>query len=322
MSGDGVDGSGITPYDRGGVSLATYPGVTTAAYGPMILEGPVSNTQWGIVLGRGDTPVALADIDLATRITHGVGANELDYGATVTLGVTDTGSAIRLTMQRQVTNLSGADITVKEIGLFVQAYVSAPRYSLIAREVIAGPVTIGHTEAYIFRVTIDIPYVPITEWFARLLFGLLLDSNQSVTDITNTVRPTGNLTGVGSGYFYPEGGVGNLALGMIAGSGVTPETKSDYVMETPIAHGTGAGELQYGACATGAMFVDAGRNCWYITRTVTNNSGGNVTINEIGLYIYAGNNTNYSFLVVRKKLAGGLVLADTESAILRVKVTM
>jgi hypothetical protein len=218
--------------------------------------------------------------------------------------------------------LSGAPITVKEIGLIVQSYVSSPKYILIAREVLAAPVTIMNTEAYIFKIYVDIPYDPIVAALFQSLFGAMRNYDYAITDITNTSRAIGNVGVTTVSQWYPKGASGNDTWGMLAGSGVTPVDVADYCMETLITQGTGAGQLVYGTTTLSAMFVDGGKNAWYITRTVTNNSGGNVTINEVGLVIRMGKSVNYYFLVARKKLSAGLVLADGEAAILRLKVVM
>ena len=72
--------------------------------------------------------------------------------------------------------------------------------------------------------------------------------------------------------------------GIMPGTGTTPVDNLDYVMETLIADGSGAGELTYGSMA----FVDPAESVGNIdlvmSRAFTNNSGGTITITEVGLY--------------------------------------
>lgn len=149
-----------------------------------------------------------------------------------------------------------------------------------------------------------------------LLIGFSSMRNQTMVDTSNTSRAflSGDGPFVESELLWNTGlfaGVGVTSYGPLLGSGVTAVTINDYDMETLIAHGTGAGELQYSATTFGAPSTDATGSTFIVTRVYTNNSGGNVTIEEIGLVDTAQG--SWRFLIVRDNLASSVTMADGET---------
>ena len=95
---------------------------------------------FGIVVGTGDTPVTADDYNLASKIAHGTGAGQLSYGAVTLYDPFVSDYTVKQRIARSFTNNSGADITVKEIGLIVKT--SVDNYLvMIIRDVIT-PLTI------------------------------------------------------------------------------------------------------------------------------------------------------------------------------------
>jgi len=105
-----------------------------------------------------------------------------------------------------------------------------------------------------------------------------------------------------------NGALGDLTRGIIVGSGTTAVDIEDYRIDTIIAHGTGAGQLQYSAVSFGAPTQTASVIKFIVTRTFTNGTGSDVTIREIGLY---GVNDN-SFLLIRDILTSPETIANNE----------
>lgn len=124
------------------------------------------------------------------------------------------------------------------------------------------------------------------------------------------VRDTGNvLQGIqGCGFnFGCNAGAGVVTHGIIVGTGVVAPTINDYVLGTPIAHGVGAGQLQYGAVTYGAPASDATTSRFTITRDFANGSGGAIVVNEIGLYVLGWVfGTYYYFMAIRDVIGGGI----------------
>ena len=88
----------------------------------------------------------------------------------------------------------------------------------------------------------------------------------------------------------------NDTYGIQVGTNNAAPTISDYVLGTQIAHGIGAGQLQYSAVAFGAPSEDGVTSQFVVTRDFANNSGATITVEEIGLAIYYASNENFLIL--------------------------
>jgi hypothetical protein len=111
-------------------------------------------------------------------------------------------------------------------------------------------------------------------------------------DYSNTLRDV-YTSGL---MFYVTGGVGDGTVGIAVGTGVTAVDINDYDLATRIAHGVSAGELQYSAQAYTAPSSDATSTTLVLTRDFTNDSGGSITVNEIGLF---SRPSSYGTLIIR-----------------------
>ena len=128
---------------------------TVSLFVPSTSETPVELTpmdvlagddidSYGIQVGTGTTPVTSQDYALASKISHGSASGQLDYGACSleTKAITNNTSYARY--RRDFTNLSGATITVNEIGLVAKhkrvigATTEGEWYFLIIRDVITA----------------------------------------------------------------------------------------------------------------------------------------------------------------------------------------
>ena len=79
--------------------------------------------------------------------------------------------------------------------------------------------------------------------------------------------------------------VGDDTLGMVVGTGTTPVTNLDWTMETLIAHGAGAGQLNYGVQSK-VTTAEVGANIdFLLVRTFTNGSGNTINVTEFGLVV-------------------------------------
>lgn len=102
--------------------------------------------------------------------------------------------------------------------------------------------------------------------------------NQNVIDITNTSRSNPSLPNF-------TGAAAQTTSGIVVGTGSTTPTDTDYKLQTLIAHGATAGLLLYGGTSwtflgdTGSGHIDILED-----RILTNSSGGDITVNEVGIY--------------------------------------
>jgi hypothetical protein len=125
----------VSVTDTGGTSRTINAGYSLVAY------GGTGDSRFGIVVGSSDTPVNRDDYKLGSQISHGSSTGQLMYGGgSVDAPVTySTGYLTRII--RVFTNNSGADITVKEIGIYAY-WGTTPYFLCIIRDVLTTPVTI------------------------------------------------------------------------------------------------------------------------------------------------------------------------------------
>lgn len=74
---------------------------------------------------------------------------------------------------------------------------------------------------------------------------------------------------------------------IIPGTGTAAVTPTDFVINTLIANGAGAGQLVYGAMAFSQPSSNSTRSSFTMSRTFTNSSGSPITIRELALYCKA-----------------------------------
>ena len=119
----------------------------------------------------------------------------------------------------------------------------------------------------------------ITRWFYALLATDM--AQEARWQITFENGTTGTL-GYDSRNFGAAAGEGDTGRHIVVGTGTADPTRLDHALEAKIAHGTGSGQLYYGVGS-----FDIGDDYIELRRTFTNNSGADITINEIGILVYA-----------------------------------
>lgn len=105
--------------------------------------GSTSNLK-GITVGTGSTAVDILDSKLGTIIAHGNGAGQLNYGATSFDAVTVSDPNCDFVITRTFTGNAVDSVTVREVGLQVNAETSTT-YCLAAREIVNQAVGVGLT---------------------------------------------------------------------------------------------------------------------------------------------------------------------------------
>jgi len=120
--------------------------------------------------------------------------------------------------------------------------------------------------------------------FINALFTNL--SGQSVTLVT-TSGSTSSQSASQSGNFslLVSDGSNNDSYGIQIGAGTTAPTITDYSLSQLISNGTSVGQMQYGAVTVMSPIINTTNNTGYftVTRAFTNNSGGSITVSEVGL---------------------------------------
>ena len=110
---------------------------------------------------------------------------------------------------------------------------------------------------------------------------------------------------------------GDVNKGILVGTGNAAPAINDYALQTKIAHGTGAGQLSYGAVTFGATASDTTTSQFTVTRNFANSSGNPITVNEIGLACSSGRMgntiTTYYFLIIRDVIGGGIAVPNGQT---------
>ena len=130
------DGWAVNDINGNAVMLEFKKGVDDYLYDASVLA-PAGEDKYGILVGSSDKAFDVLDLNLGAKIPHGTGSGQLSYGETSEVAY----GADYKTWQRAFDNLSGADIVVKEIGMFAkvvreEAGVPKDYYIMLARDVI------------------------------------------------------------------------------------------------------------------------------------------------------------------------------------------
>lgn len=97
-----------------------------------------------------------------------------------------------------------------------------------------------------------------------------------------------------------ESGTTDATYGMRVGTGTTAPTINDVGLQTPIAHGTGSGQLSHAATVVSAARVEGTSGKLLISRTFTNSSGGSITVRESGLIMAILNTAQKNVLIIHE----------------------
>jgi len=132
------DAGGWVAIDVNGNSVTfTFKNATDDYLYNAEVLAPSGEDKYGILVGSSDTAFDVTQYNLGSKISHGTGSGQLQYGDT---SVVDYGADYK-TWQRAFDNLSGADVVVKEIGMFAkvtreESGVPKAYYVMLARDVI------------------------------------------------------------------------------------------------------------------------------------------------------------------------------------------
>ena len=135
-----------------------------------------NDSTYGIVVGTGTSPPTPMDYQLENQIQNGTGSGQLVYGSHLTsptpassgvagatsepaVGVlTPSGNTTSFQMSRTFQNLSGASITVSEVGVIVKQLGNAQNviYVLIIHDLLSSPITVPPNAVLTIVYTISV----------------------------------------------------------------------------------------------------------------------------------------------------------------------
>lgn len=132
---------------------------------------------------------------------------------------------------------------------------------------------------------------------------------------TPNIVDTGGVTRSGSTVasdLFSLSGVGITTFGIRVGTGSTAVAIADYALGTPIAEGTGSGQLTHQATTATAPETSSSTRRFHILRNLINSSGGSITVREVGIYARVFSALYYA-CIIRDVVAGGQVVLDGQT---------
>jgi len=125
--------------------------------GTCITIPPALNYSTGIQLGTGTKPPSPSDTALTNPIANGTGSGQMSYPSSLVFGsVVINGNTSSFTIQSTITNNSGAQITVTEVGLLSQTSYAETLSGLLAHDLLSSPITVPNGTAITITYTISV----------------------------------------------------------------------------------------------------------------------------------------------------------------------
>ena len=141
--------------------------------------------------------------------------------------------------------------------------------------------------------------------FNRITLGTLQGAIVLITDINNTSQAQQI-----QDYIVAQVSAGNDTKGIVVGTGTTAVAIDDYKIETIIAHGTGSGQLDYGA-STVTSYESASEDYVLCQRVFTNLNAASLSVTESGIYVK--NKSDCCFCIARDIFASAYALANGDT---------
>jgi hypothetical protein len=277
--------------------------VQSASSADIRLEAADNTDVYGIWVGTGNTAVAVSDYTLDTKIDHGTGAGELDYNANTYIAATISGDNIVYKVYRTFANGSGGPITIEEVGLIAKTV--DPYYYLILRDTkdangvalsIAVPDGQTATVTYTFTQTQASGFV---KQFFQFIEGMNFGQTMEIKYVGGSGSTVSMAVRSHTKWLLVASAAGVITHGIVVGTNNTALSNEDYELNSIIAHGSGSGQLSYSAVTNENVAVDGDDVTFVIKRTMTNNSGNTINIEEAGLYNYGYEFGGYNFMIIR-----------------------
>ena len=147
-----------TVVDTGGATRTILYGGSDFSYAFGRIDSSDDNDDDGIMVGSGTVAVSPDDYQLASKIPHGTTTGHLDYGPHTVEAVTVSDNVSSFRISRTFTNLSGASISVQELGIAMYAFDVDKNviHFLILRDVLASPISIPDGATLTVRYTFQV----------------------------------------------------------------------------------------------------------------------------------------------------------------------
>lgn len=263
----------------------------------------------GMIIGNDSTPVILSDDKLGNQILHASVAYETT-SFTHPYVIASNPNKILFEIKRLFSNNKTSSLTISELGLVTKAVgastASIAGITMLSRDIVQSPteapINVAANDSIRFTFTF---YINQNKGgtggfvlnFAKMIYNLYMQGNQNFSSsllvnpynqaISNLVYSS-TAQASSTSPFYVAGTTTQPYIGIIAGwqEATTPLIGGDErTIEEIIT------TLTYSDCVVSAI-TNSGTNeaMFTVTRTFTNNTANNITINRIGLLIRGESN--------------------------------
>jgi len=142
------------------------------------------------------------------------------------------------------------------------------------------------------------------------VYGVYGCTPADLVDTSNVARGLCT-TGPSGTYLGGVAGSGDDSFGIVVGSNDTPVAMTQFNVLGKISHGSGSGQLLYGATSITTLTKDS---VWYfkVTRTFVNQSGGDVVVREVALIFrfFVTQTALGTFMLARDVIPGGITVPN------------
>ncbi|MGI0012840.1 MAG: hypothetical protein ACREBU_05260 [Nitrososphaera sp.] len=173
------------------------------------------------------------------------------------------------------------------------------------------------------RVTYETHVIPNSKVTA--LIAILYSQMRQIAGDGSTTNDTGGIARAfnpNSAVLNANATISNNAFGIQVGTGVAGVALADFSLATLIAEGIGVGQLNYGAMSILAPLTIGSTRRFTAARTLTNNSGASITVNEVGFVVQAVGAGTWNFLIERTLLTFAIPNLATATVTYTISVTV
>ena len=273
--------------------------------------------QRGIVVGSGSTASTFGDTKLESLIDHGTGSGELEHGDD-TITINESDGEIDSETERTFTNSSGGDVTVREVGIHGSTSSNSTfetNLHLVLREVLDEDIVIPDSGT----ITVTIYRNINTAASSSVMRALALQEANRYGTISYNGETTVNSGTLSTSYITTQlASDPDDPRGIVVGTSATPLDKDNDDQPSLVSiidGGSSAGELNWTTTTVDLPVIGADGGSFTVRKTFVNNSGGDITIAEVGLYGFTDNDDDDdddTIMLLRTVLSETITLADGE----------
>lgn len=167
----------------------------------------------------------------------------------------------------------------------------------------------------------DTEPVPARSYTLNFLKILQIQMNAEAGFTVQEVDATNTAWVVGTDIYFANAGSTIATYGIVVGTGTNVVDESDIALQTKIAHGTGAGQLQHGAMSIAGPGISGADTTAVLSRAFTNGTGSTITVQEVALYIGDDAGPADFFMILRDLSTQAILAGATKTASLTLKTT-